>query len=169
MKKTKGIIGIFSFVDVFVAAVKETVKTHTGVIKVYSPVPVHELDEIVGKRETKIRVFTFFGALMGFALGWFLTLFTSFEWGLVTGGKPVASIPPFIIVSFEFAVLFGAFATFAGLFITTKMPVKRISKEYDERFTIDKFGLYVESPKDEAGEMKKFMKKIGAEEVKVAK
>jgi len=165
---TKGITGIFSPVDVFINAVKEIKKTYPGTMRVYSPVPVHELDEVVGKRETKLRYFTFLGAAAGFVLGWVLTLFTSFEWELITGGKPVASIPAFIIVAFELTILLGALATFVGLFFTSGLPEISIAKEYDSRFSEDKFGIYLEPMEDKVKEMKDFLKKLGAEEVQSA-
>jgi hypothetical protein len=33
----------------------------------------------------------------------------------VTGGKPVVSLPPFAVISFELAILVGALATLAAL------------------------------------------------------
>ena len=76
--------------------------------------PVHELEDVIDKKQSKVRLFSLAGALFGFALGWILTLYTSFEWNLITGGKPIASIPSFVIIAFEFTVLFGAFFTFIG-------------------------------------------------------
>jgi hypothetical protein len=55
------------------------------------------------------------GAAVGVAAGLALTIGTSLLWHLVTGGKPVVSIPPFIVISFELAILMGSIATLSAL------------------------------------------------------
>ncbi|HDY89404.1 MAG TPA: DUF3341 domain-containing protein, partial [bacterium] len=138
---------------------------YPGQIRLYSPVPLHELDDVIDKKQSKIRWFSLAGALFGFTLGWVLTLYTSFEWNLITGGKPVASIPPYIIVAFEFTILFGALFTFIGLFVTSKLPRVSLFSEYDERFSVDKFGIFVECSDEESPDIKNLMESLGAEEV----
>ena len=169
MSNKKGVVGIFSFVGDFIKAAEEINRRSEGNIQLYSPVPVHELDYIFDKKESKVRLFTLFGAITGFALGWFLTLFTSFEWNLITGGKAVGAIPPFIIVAFEFTVLFGALATFAGLFVTSKISRKKTSPGYKNVFTEDKFGIFIEIQENQIDKTKKLLRDSGAESVRMIK
>ena len=49
----------------------------------------------------------FVGAACGFAVGLLLTIGTQLAYPMVTGGKPLLSIPPMLIVLFE-ATLLGA-------------------------------------------------------------
>src|SRR4051812_26707221 len=54
-----------------------------------------------------LYVFPFIGAACGFAVGLVLTIGTQLSFPLVTGGKPILSIPPMINVLYE-ATLLGA-------------------------------------------------------------
>jgi hypothetical protein len=44
------------------------------------------------------------------------------DWPLVTGGKPIISIPAWVIIAFELTILFGALSTVPGLFINARLP-----------------------------------------------
>ena len=86
-------------------------------IAVYSPVPVDEIEEALtghGLPLSQVRLFTLVGALTGTAAGFALTIWTSLKWDLITGGKPVVSIPPFVVIAFELTILFGGLCTLLG-------------------------------------------------------
>ncbi len=97
-------------------------------ITVVSPIHVHEVDEILDVRPSRLKFFTFFGALTGTITGFAFTIYTVLRWPfLITGGKPLISIPPFVVIAFELTILFGVISTFLGFLILTKFPsVKRI-------------------------------------------
>jgi len=109
-------------------------------ISVLSPIHVHEVDEILKVRPSKLKFFTFFGALSGTITGFALTIYTVLRWPLlITGGKPIVSIPPFIIIAFELTILFGVVATFLGFLILSRSPnLKKIisPKECGNNFLI---------------------------------
>lgn len=103
------------------------------------PFFVHEVDEIVPSKAGKVKYFAFFGAGTGTLTGFAFTILTSLSWPLNTGGKPIVSIPPFIIIAFALTILFGALSTFAGFLILSRLPsVKRIisPEEIGNRFAI---------------------------------
>ena len=52
---------------------------------------------------------------VGCAAGAWLTLWMSYDWPLVVGGKPVGSVPPYVVIMFEMTILFGALATLLGI------------------------------------------------------
>src|SRR5256884_1129676 len=52
-----------------------------------------------------------FGGIAGCAIGAWLTLWMSADWPIVVGGKPVGSIPPYVVIMFEMTILFGALST----------------------------------------------------------
>ena len=90
-------------------------------------------------KPSPLRLFTLAGALTGMSLGFALTIFTVFDWPLITGGKPLISIPPFIVIAFALTILLGSLASFAGFLILGKMPsIKKIQEpiEHDNRFII---------------------------------
>jgi hypothetical protein len=77
-------------------------------VRVAMPAPFPEVVAAIGKPRSRIDFVTFPGALVGLACGVALTVGTSLAWPLITGGKPVVSIPPFVIVIFEVTVLIGS-------------------------------------------------------------
>lgn len=72
------------------------------------PAPFPEVVDALGRRQSGLGLFTFAGAIAGLAFGIALTVLTSLAWPLVTGGKPIVSVPPYVIVVFELTVLVGS-------------------------------------------------------------
>ena len=62
------------------------------------------------------------GALVGAATGYLLPAFTVIDWPLISGNKPMISIPPFTIISFELMVLFGSLSALLGFILMARMP-----------------------------------------------
>ncbi len=90
-------------------------------MQAYAPVPEHELEHAMGYGQSPVRVFALVGALTGTATGFALSIFTSMDWPMVVGGKPIVSIPAFVVIAFEMTILFGALSTVIGLFINTRL------------------------------------------------
>ncbi len=96
------------------------------VAEVYSPFPIHGLDEALGRRETHLPWATFAGGLLGMATGIFLTLWTHVvSWPLNIGGKTNSAVPAAIPIIFELTVLFAAFATVFALFARSRLYPRR--------------------------------------------
>jgi len=116
----------FSFDDEneFVHKLKELVVSGIPLksLTIITPFPVHEVDDVLAQPESKLKVFTLGGALTGFATGLALTILTSLHWPLIGGGKPIVSLPAFIIVAFELTILFGALSSFVGFLILSRLP-----------------------------------------------
>jgi hypothetical protein len=106
------------------------------------------------------------GALVGTASGFALTIWTALKWNLVTGGKPVVSIPPFVVIAFELTILLGGLCTLLGLFVTARLPGLRVSRGYDPRFSADRFGVEVTCEADERRAVEDLLRSAGAEEVR---
>ncbi len=125
-------------------------------IRVITPVPVHEIDDILGTHphRSKIKYFTLIGALTGFTAGYALTIYTHLSWEsppLIVGGKPLVSVIPFFVIAYELTILFGGIATFIGLLILSGLPsIKKIisPEDYGNKFVIQVFDEKVESLKD---------------------
>lgn len=101
-------------------------------IEVYTPYPVQEVGEILQERPSSVRIFTLLGALSGTITGFGFTTFTVKHWELIVGGKPLVSIPAFVIIAFELTILFGALATMLGFLIIAGLPrIKRIFEPVD--------------------------------------
>jgi hypothetical protein len=108
-------------------------------INIFTPYPVHEAEEILKIKTSPLRFFTLIGALSGLLFGFFFTSWTSMDWPIIRGGKPVLSFPAFIIVAFELTVLFGGVISFIGYLLLSKLPsIKKIQtpEEYGNQFVI---------------------------------
>src|SRR6266849_5580206 len=140
---TETILGVFAYVDTTVRALEDLKAKGYHDLTVYTPVPVHEIEEVLERDRpvSRVRLFTLIGGLTGTASGFLLTIWSAMQWGLTTGGKPVASIPPFVVIAFELTILFGGVATLIGLVTLGRLPRFRHTAAYDPRFSNDRFGV----------------------------
>lgn len=156
-EQKQGFLASFDYLDSTLDAVEGLRKAGFKDIRTFGPVPEHHLEEALGYGESPVRVFTLVGALTGTAAGFAFTIFSVLDWPLVTGGKPILSIPAFVVIAFEMTILFGALATLIGLFINMKLPRVRPPVVYDPEFTNGRFGIYVSAPLQRKDEVRKIL------------
>ena len=72
-------------------------------IEILAPHPVHKAEEILSLKSSPVRIFALVGGLIGAATGYLFPTFTVIDWPLISGNRPLVSIPPFTII----AVLFN--------------------------------------------------------------
>jgi hypothetical protein len=70
----------------------------------------------------RLYVFPFVGAACGFAVGLLLTIGTQLAYPLVTGGKPILSIPPMVNVIYEGTMLGAVLFTVFGIIFESRLP-----------------------------------------------
>lgn len=138
-----GILASFDHLDSAVEAIRGLRKAGYRDVSAYTPYPEHEIEEALGYGPSIVRVFTLVGGLTGTATGFAFTIFTSQDWPLVTGGKPILSIPAYVVIAFEMTILFGALATVIGLFISSRLPSLKPLVIYDPEFSAGRYGVYV--------------------------
>jgi hypothetical protein len=162
------VLGVFAHVDSTVEAIRDLRAKGFSDLTVYTPVPIEEIEEEMEEPRalSKVRLFSLVGALTGTATAFFLTIWTSLKWGLVTGGKAPVSIPPFIIIVFEMTILLCGLATLLAVLVLGKLPKRRPSPTYDPRFTLDRFGVAVGCEHGNAETVASVLKASGAEEVR---
>ncbi len=139
------------------------------IMDVYTPFPVHGLDEAMGLSESRLHIAGFVYGMLGImtAFGFMTWVFTR-DWPIIFGGKPYWSVPAFIPISFELTVLFSAvgmvvtFYVICGLGPGVKNPILH------DRITDDKFCVAFETDglaKDKIDGYRSFFSKTGASEV----
>jgi hypothetical protein len=155
----RGILASYDYLDSAVEAVESLRKSgfRRSSITAYAPVPEHDLEHAMGYGQSPVRVFALVGALTGAATGFALGIFTSMDWPLVTGGKPIVSIPAFVVIAFELTILFGALSTVVGLFISARLPRFRPLVVYDPEFSAGRFGVRVVPPPDRVEEAREIL------------
>ena len=131
-----------------------------------SPVPIEGVEEVLGKKRSVIKNFTFFGALFGGIFGFALAAGTAVLYLHPTGGRPIITIPPFLIITYEMTILFGILATVLGFFVSARFPAVR-ERVYVPEAAVDKFAVTVVCEDDEVfRRAETILRDAGAEEVR---
>ena len=73
---TETIVGVFAHVDTTVRALEELKAKGYHDLTVYTPVPVHEIEDVVERDRpvSRVRLFTLLGGLTGAFSGFMLTI-----------------------------------------------------------------------------------------------
>ena len=142
---------IFSHLDCLVDAIDGMKKAGHSDFAVTAPLPRHEIEELIYEGEpSPVRWFTLTGAVFGGTMGFSLCSITHLNWPMIIpAGKPLVSIPAFIVVTFEATVLFGCLFTLIGLRYHCRLPAKDMDPEFeDPRLSDDVFGMVVRNLDD---------------------
>lgn len=165
-EQAHGFLASYDHLDATLEAIEGLRKGGFREVTTYGPLPEHHIEEALGYGQSPVRVFTLVGALTGTAAGFAFTIFTATEWPLITGGKPIVSIPAFVVIAFEMTILFGALATLIGLFINMKLPRFRPAVVYDPEFTNGRFGVHVMAPAGRLEEARRILDAAGPVEMR---
>jgi hypothetical protein len=157
----RGVLASYDYLDDTVDTIKELREKGFDEITAFAPFPEHHIEEALGYGNSPIRLFTLVGGLTGMATGLAFTTFTAMDWPIVTGGKPILSIPAFVIPTFEMTILFGALFTVAGVFWNMRIPDIKSHVVYDPEFSSGRFGVYVTASPDRIGEARKILEAHG--------
>lgn len=152
-----GLLASYEFLDSTVDAIEKLRKAGFKDLKAYAPYPEHHIEHALGYGQSPVRVFTLVGGLTGTATGFAFTTWTSMDWPLIVGGKPIVSIPAYVVIAFEMTVLFGALATVIGLFILARLPDMKPAVIYDPEFSNGRYGVYVETTPDRLDAARKIL------------
>jgi hypothetical protein len=165
---TANVLGVFAHVDTTLQAIRELRAKGFKDLTVYTPVPLEDIEHEVERVRplSKVRLFTLIGGLTGTATGFFITIWSSLKWSLITGGKAPVSLPPFIVIAFELTILLGGLSTVLAILVLGRLPRLRPSVTYDPRFTLDRLGVAVSCPVEKAEAVKALLSASGAEEVR---
>ena len=120
-----------------------------------------------GEREEKHRlyIFPFIGATLGLASAILLTSMTQVAYPLVTGGKPILSLPPMAVVSYEGTMLGAILVTVLGIIFESRLP-KLKRGLYDTRITEGFIGVLVNAEEGQHNRVAGILNQAGAVEVK---
>jgi hypothetical protein len=95
---------------------------HTD-LDAYSPFPLEDSEEALGLRPSPLPRLVAAGGFAGAASGYLLQYYcNAVSFPINIGGRPPHSPPSFIPITFECAILFGAFAAFFGVLTLVRLP-----------------------------------------------
>ncbi len=165
--KFRGVLGIFYYVDDAADAVRALRQAGYRQLRVFSPIPHHEIEHAMEQGPSIVRWVTFVGGVLGFTGGLSLCIWTCIAYPLVVGGKELTSLPPFMIISYESMILLAGLTNLLGLLALTRLPEIRQAAPYDPRFTEDRIGLWIPCDGDVRDKVAKLLGGQHAEEVQV--
>jgi Protein of unknown function (DUF3341) len=164
-RRVPGILASFAHIDAAVDAIRALRADGRRDFVVYSPAPNHEIEEALDHRVSPVRLFTLIGGLTGCTAGFAMTIWMSYDWPTVVGGKTIASIPPYVVIAFELTILLGALITVAAVALFSILMGKR-GVAFDPRFTDDQVGIFVPAGRDKVGPIEQLLRSAGAVEVR---
>jgi molybdopterin-containing oxidoreductase family membrane subunit len=131
--------------------------------RVHSPFPSHKIMAALNLKKSPVGYFTLAGGILGFFTGIGFAIFTAVQWNFIVWGKPVIAWFPFIIVGFEFTILFSVFGNVIGLLICGDLPDFQGLKRYDPRCSGEHYGILAACREGEEGALVDFFRERGGE------
>ncbi len=165
--KFHGVMGVFYYVDDATEAVKTLRQAGHKDLRVYSPVPHHEIEHALEQGPSIVRWVTFVGGVLGFTAGLSLSIYSCISYPLVVGGKELVSLPPYMIIAYESMILLAGLTNLLGMMALARIPEVRPSAPYDPRFTEDRIGIWVPCRGDDVKKVEQLLNGHQAEEVQV--
>ena len=166
-----GVIAEFASPAALIEAAREARAAGYRKMDAFTPYPIEELAHALELPRTKLPLLVFAGGAIGCATGlamqWFATVV---HYPLNVGGRPLASWPSYIPITFELTVLFAAFAAVLGMLGLNGLPMP-----YHPVFNVpgfalasrDRFFLCIEAvdPLFDPEKTRAFLSSLGAREV----
>ncbi len=112
----------------------------------------------------RLYLFPFVGALIGLTVGILLTSMTQMAYPLVQGGKPILSLPPMAVVTYESTMLTAIAFTVIGIIFESRLPALKQGL-YDTRITEGYIGVLVNVEEDQLSQTQTLLTQAGAIDV----
>ena len=162
----KSIIGIFEDEEKLLDAIHKVKAKGIGIEEVYTPYPVFEVLELVGKKSRIRFVAYFYGLFAAVSILSFLYYTSVISWPINYGGKPFNSFPTFIIVTLVLTIFSITVLSLFTFSVGAKLFPGQKAKVVDYRATDNLFVMVVQSDKDYNNEVTTILKEAGAIEIK---
>jgi hypothetical protein len=161
------VLGVLDHPERTVGAIEKLRHAGFSDLEVYSPVPSHDIEHAIDRGPSRVRLWTLIGGLTGVTTGYALTIGTAYDWPIIIGGKPFASVPPYTTIAFELTILFGAVLTVAGLLLHGLLATATGHRVYRPSFSSDEFGCVVRCQADQIPRVQELLRSAGCREVRV--
>ena len=112
----------------------------------------------------RLYVFPFVGAVIGITAGILLTSMTQLAYPLTQGGKPILSLPPMAVVTYETTMLGAIIFTVLGIIFESRLPKVKMGL-YDTRITEGYIGVLVTVEEEQLSQVSGILTQAGAVDV----
>jgi hypothetical protein len=162
----RSVLGLFSDVDQAADAMDalKAAEYTTSEYEVLTDTPYPEGTFGEAEPVHKLYRWPLMGAACGFIIGLVLTAGTQVAFPLVTGGKPVFSIPPMTIIMYEGTMLGAIIFTVIGIILESRLP-RVFMGAYDKRITEGYIGVTVTTEEDKVGRAEQVLREAGAQDI----
>jgi len=161
----KVLMGVFETEEGILNAARTTHKEGFSIDDVYTPFPVHGMDEAMGLPTSRIPRFAFLYGLTGLISALFFQFWVGARsWPINIGGKPFNALPAYIPVGFEVMVLFAALGSVATLFFLRGLIPGAAARQPHSGINNDRFVITFDKDIPESGfeELRVLLKELGA-------
>lgn len=166
---TVNALGLFHDPESALAAAGQLKEAGFARPELMSPIPIHGVEEVLGPKKSVIKRFTLFGGIFGGLSGFALAAGTAVLYAHPTGGRPIITIPPYLIITYELTILFGILATVLGFLFSARFPAIR-ERVYVPETAVDKFAVTVLCDSDDLlRRAEAILQQAGAEDVRQIK
>jgi hypothetical protein len=162
------ILGVYSDEHELLDGIKKVREGGVKIHEVFSPFPVHGIDDVLGYKRSKLSIAAFMFGVLGTTLALTMQIgMMTVDWPMIIGGKDFLPFPSFIPVTFELTVLLAAFGMVGTFFVVSDLKPWAKPRIFDIRITDDKHVMAVDLGKNTLSEadIKKVLSEAGAEEV----
>jgi hypothetical protein len=167
MSNTKSyILGVFDDERELLKAVKGVRESGTPIADVFTPFAVHGLDEALGMKNSRLPIAGFLiGATVAACAVAFMSWVNVVSYPLNFGGKPYFSLPSYVPITFEAAVLSSSIGMAVIMFAVSRLKPSPKGHVIDERVTDDKFVIAFDKGQVDGKKVNSLLKKHGAQEI----
>jgi hypothetical protein len=161
------LLGIYEDEDVLLSAIKKIRAVGVKIHEVYSPYPVHGLDEALGYKRSRLPIAAFMFGFLGTTLALIMQSYMmAIDWPMIIGGKNYASVT-FVPVTFELTVLISALGMVGTFLVVSNMKPWGKARIFDKRSTDDKHVMAIDLDKNKVAveEITNILNDSGASEV----
>jgi len=168
-RDTHFVTGVYEDEDVLLDAITQVKSSGIKIHEVYSPYPVHGIDDYLGYKRSKLPIAAFLFGVLGTTLALTMQYYMmAFDWPMIIGGKDYGAFPDFIPVMFELTVLLASFGMVGVFMVSTNLKPWAQPRIFDLRITDDKHVMAIDIANNSAIELAKIeeiLKSSGASEV----
>ena len=169
--RTWGVLGEFETPEGLLHAARRAREVGYERMDAYTPFPIHGLSDAMGFRPTKLPLLVLAGGLIGCASALGMMWFSAtIHYPINVAGKPFASWPMFVPITFELTVLCASLFAVFGMLGMNGLPMPYHPIFNAPRFAFasrDRFFLCIESrdPRFQEDDVRTFLVGLGAKDV----
>lgn len=143
------VVGIFDDEDILLKGIKSVRDAGVKIHEVYSPFPVHGIDDVLGYKRSRLSIVAFLFGLTGTSLALTMQIgMMGIDWPMIIGGKDHIAFPAFIPVTFELTVLLAAFGMVGTFLVISNLKPWSKPVQFDIRATDDKHVMAIDLSKN---------------------